>query len=171
LVGLVICPWTLLSSSNNFITFLSAYSVFLSSIAGVIVADYYLVRKGYLRTSDLYSARSDGAYYYTLGFHWRGYVAYVAGILVNIVGFAGAVGMDVPAVATYVYNFNFFCGFIVASVVYSGLCGAFPVPGTSEVWREVDADSQGGYANDVEDGGDVRQRFQRWQDEVERGAK
>lgn len=33
-IGLVICPWKLLSSANQFITYLSAYSVFLSSIAG-----------------------------------------------------------------------------------------------------------------------------------------
>src|SRR5450432_3525825 len=44
-VGLAMCPWNLLSSSNNFTTYLSAYSVFLSSIAGVIISDYYFVRK------------------------------------------------------------------------------------------------------------------------------
>jgi NCS1 family nucleobase:cation symporter-1 len=37
-VGLAMCPWHLLSSSNNFTTYLSAYSVFLSSIAGVMVS-------------------------------------------------------------------------------------------------------------------------------------
>jgi len=45
-VGLCMCPWHLLSTTNNFTTYLSAYSVFLSSIAGVIICDYYLVRKG-----------------------------------------------------------------------------------------------------------------------------
>lgn len=39
-VGLVMCPWHLLSSSNNFTTYLSAYSVFLSSIAGVMVCTF-----------------------------------------------------------------------------------------------------------------------------------
>lgn len=99
--GLVICPWHLLSSSNNFTTYLSAYSVFLSSIAGVMISDYYVVRKGFLRTKDLYSSRNDGSYYYTWGIHWRGYAAYIAGILINIVGFAGAVGYTVPTGATY----------------------------------------------------------------------
>lgn len=100
-IGIVICPWHLLSSSNNFTTYLSAYSVFLSSIAGVMVCDYYFVRKGYLQIKDLYSARKDGPYFYTFGVHWRGYVAYIAGILINVVGFAGAVGMRVPIGATY----------------------------------------------------------------------
>jgi len=44
-IGLAMCPWNLLSSTNNFTTYLSAYSVFLSSIAGVIISDYYFVRK------------------------------------------------------------------------------------------------------------------------------
>lgn len=74
-VGIVMCPWHLLSSSNNFTTYLSAYSVFLSSIAGVMICDYFVVRKGYLQTRDLYSARKDGPYYYTWGLHWRGYAA------------------------------------------------------------------------------------------------
>lgn len=98
------CPWNLMSSSNNFTTYLSAYSVFLSSIAGVIVTDYYFVRKGYLQTRDLYSALRSGPYYYTFGVHWRGYAAYIAGILINVTGFAGAVGNPVPKGATYIVS-------------------------------------------------------------------
>ncbi|KAL8873498.1 MAG: hypothetical protein Q9174_001054 [Haloplaca sp. 1 TL-2023] len=137
LVGLAMCPWNLLSSSNNFTTYLSAYSVFLSSIAGVIICDYYIVRKGYLQIRDLYSARPDSPYYYAFGFHWRGYTAYICGILINIVGFVGAIGKPVPIGATYIYNLNFFCGFIVASGTYYLLCRFFPIPATSSFWMEV----------------------------------
>ncbi|RQM05271.1 hypothetical protein DH86_00001795 [Scytalidium sp. 3C] len=136
-VGLVMCPWNLLSTANKFTTYLSAYSVFLSSIAGVIITDYYFVRKGYLQVKDLYSARSISPYYYTLGIHWRGYAAYIAGILINIVGFVGAVGKNVPIGATYIYNLNFFGGFIVSSVTYWILCKISPIPATSEIWMEV----------------------------------
>lgn len=137
LVGLVVCPWNLLSSSNNFITYLSAYSVFLSSVAGVIISDYYVVRRGYLQIKDLYSAKKSSPYYFWFGFHWRGYTAYIAGILINIVGFVGAIGMPVPAGADYIYRLNFFCGFLVAGTIYWLLCKFFPVPATSDVWMEV----------------------------------
>jgi len=137
LVGLVICPWNLLSSSNNFITYLSAYSVFLSSIAGVIISDYYVVRRGYLQIKDLYSAKRSSPYYFWFGFHWRGYTVYIAGILINIVGFVGAIGKPVPAGANYIYRLNFFCGFIVAGATYWLLCKFSPVPATSDVWMEV----------------------------------
>lgn len=136
-IGLAMCPWNLLKSSNSFTTYLSAYSVFLSSIAGVIVCDYYVVRKGYMEIKELYSGKRTGPYYYTLGIHWRGYAAYIAGILINVVGFAGAIGRKVPAGATYVYDLNFFCGFIVAGAVYVALCKAFPVPACSDTWLEV----------------------------------
>ncbi|KXL45508.1 hypothetical protein M433DRAFT_154388 [Acidomyces richmondensis BFW] len=140
-VGLAMCPWNLLSSSNNFTTYLSAYSVFLSSIAGVIVCDYYFVRRGYLQTRDLYA--THGPYWFTLGFNWRGYTAYIAGILINVVGFAGAVGNKVPAGATYIYDLNFFCGFLVALVIYYLLCRISPIPATSDQWLEVDEDATG----------------------------
>jgi NCS1 family nucleobase:cation symporter-1 len=65
IIGLCICPWNLLSSSSTFTTYLSAYSTFLSSVVGVIISDYYFVRKGYLNISELYSGSSQGVYYFT----------------------------------------------------------------------------------------------------------
>ncbi|KAE8376609.1 permease for cytosine/purines, uracil, thiamine, allantoin-domain-containing protein [Aspergillus bertholletiae] len=136
-IGLAMCPWYLVSSSNKFTVYLSSYSVFLSSIAGVMVSDYYLVRRGYLEIQALYSAEKDGPYYGTWGVSWRGYTAYICGILINVVGFAGAVGADVPMAAEYIYNINYLSGFIVAAVIYWALAKAFPIPCVSETWNEV----------------------------------
>jgi NCS1 family nucleobase:cation symporter-1 len=93
--------------------------------------------QGYLQIKDLYSARKRSPYYYNFGFNWRAYTAYIAGILINIVGFVGAIGVEVPIGAQYIYNLNFFCGFIVASGTYYLLCRLSPVPATSDVWMEV----------------------------------
>jgi NCS1 family nucleobase:cation symporter-1 len=142
IVGLVICPYNFLTSASTFTTYLSAYSVFLSSVAGVMVADYYIVRKGYMNVKELYSRRRDGPYYYTLGINWRAYSAYIAGILINVVGFAGAVGETVPIGAVYIYNLNFFCGFIVSLVVYWSLSKIWPVPETRDRWTEVGSDDE-----------------------------
>lgn len=158
-VGLAMCPYTLLTSSNQFTTYLSAYSVFLSSIAGVMISDYYLVRKGYLEVKELYDARETGPYYYTFGFHWRAYAAYIAGILINVVGFAGAIGRSVPVGATYIYNLNFFCGFIVACGLYWLLCRVSPIPACSDRWLEVgDAidEVQLAYEDESEERGDMK---------------
>lgn len=139
IVGIAICPWQFLTSASNFTTYLSAYSVFLSSIAGPMIADYYLVRKGYFQIRDLYNGESDGPYWGVCGIQWRGYVAYICGIIINVVGFAGAVGTDVPMGATYVYRLNFFTGFIVSAGVYYLLAKIFPMSAMSPTgrWLEV----------------------------------
>ncbi|KAL2257560.1 hypothetical protein VTK26DRAFT_9476 [Humicola hyalothermophila] len=136
-VGLAMQPYTLLTSSNQFTTYLSAYSVFLSSIAGVMISDYYFVRLGYLEVKELYDDRKTGPYYYTFGIHWRAYAAYIGGILVNVVGFAGAVSVEVPIGATYIYNVNFFAGFAVSAGLYWLLCKIWPIPAVSDHWMEV----------------------------------
>ncbi|KAH0848763.1 hypothetical protein AYO21_09876 [Fonsecaea monophora] len=137
LVGLCLCPWNLLKTSNNFTTYLSAYSVFLSSIAAVIICDYYIVRRAYYSVRDLYSARRASPYYYHCGVSWRAYTSYTCGVLVNIVGFAGAVGAKVPNGTTYIYRVNFLVGFLVAFAVYYLLCRIRPVPATDAIEGDI----------------------------------
>jgi NCS1 family nucleobase:cation symporter-1 len=52
------------------------------------------------------------------------------------VGFAGAVGRTVPIGATYIYRLNYFCGFIVSSVVYVLLCRFWPAKAVPAKWTE-----------------------------------
>lgn len=153
-VGFAMCPWHLLSSSNQFTTYLSAYSVFLSSIAGPMLADYYVVRRGYLDLRHLFSGhkhytdartgeRRRSPYYGVAGIGWQAYASYLAGIMINIVGFAGAVGARVPVGATYIYNVNYFGGFFVSAGIYCALCWLFPPPDmpVERGWHEIDVDT------------------------------
>ncbi|KAL4795428.1 permease for cytosine/purines, uracil, thiamine, allantoin-domain-containing protein [Aspergillus venezuelensis] len=139
-IGLAMCPWNLVSDSNQFTTYLSAYSIFLSAIAGVMICDYYVNRKGYLIVSDLYSATKGSAYRFNYGFSWQAYASYLSGIMINIVGFAGEVGRDVPIGATYIYNINYISGFLVSFIMYFILTRIFPVQATSPTWNEVNYD-------------------------------
>ncbi|QBM85530.1 nucleobase:cation symporter-1, NCS1 family [Metschnikowia aff. pulcherrima] len=142
LLALVVQPWNLLLSSSKFTTYLSAYSVFLSSIIGVICSDYYVVRRGHLKLTHMYSThapsdktqRSDYMYN-RFGTNWRALIAYLCGILPNIVGFVGATsGTDkVPMGANEVYRLNFFMGFFSSGIVYVALTYFFPVAGTPDV--------------------------------------
>lgn len=65
------CPWILLKSSNGFTSYPSAYSVFLSSIAGVMVTEYYVIRTGHYNVADLYATGGDTWYWYTYGLNLR----------------------------------------------------------------------------------------------------
>jgi len=149
-VGFAMCPWNLLSSSNRFTSYLSAYSVFLSSIAGVMITDYYVIRRGHYRLNDLYTTDRSGWYWYTYGINFRAYAAYISGILINVVGFAGATGVSVPLGATRIYQMSFFTGFGVSAVVYILLNWIKPSAGKHYSFREVDL-SEG-----ISDGGSGR---------------
>lgn len=134
-VGFAMCPWNLLKDSNNFATYLSAYSLFLSSISGTMMADYYIVRRGLLDVASLYSASSGKTavaphmYYFTHGFNLRAFAAYIAGIAMTVAGFAGVLGADVSVAAQRMYIIAYPIGFVVSGGVYVGLCHLFPVPG------------------------------------------
>lgn len=114
-----------------------------------MLCDYYIVRRGYLNICDLYSAEKTGTYYHFFGFSWHAYTSYLAGILINIVGFAGEVGRDVPIGAQYIYNINYFSGFIVSGAVYFILTKVSPVPGTSDKWHEADVDEEVTWGQDM----------------------
>jgi NCS1 family nucleobase:cation symporter-1 len=58
-------PWLLYKSSATFGNYLGAYGVLLSCIAGPMITDYWLVRRGHYRVNDLYTLDKEGWYYYT----------------------------------------------------------------------------------------------------------
>src|SRR5262245_12731464 len=109
-LGLLMQPWKLLADPSGYIfTWLLGYSGGLGSIAGVLIADYWVVRKKRLRLEDLYL--TEGAYRYTGG--WN-----VAAVLATLLGCAAAwAGLIVPALKP-VYDYAWFVGFGVAFLVY-----------------------------------------------------
>lgn len=135
-VGFAMCPWNLLKDSNNFATYLSAYSLFLSSLSGTMMADYYIVKRGKLDMPSLFSASSGKSdttvphmYHYWNGINVRAFVAYIAGIAMTVAGFAGVLGAEVSLTAQRMYILAYPIGFLVAGMVYVALCEVFPVPG------------------------------------------
>ncbi|KAF9239824.1 permease for cytosine/purines, uracil, thiamine, allantoin-domain-containing protein [Melanogaster broomeanus] len=138
IIGLCICPWNLTKSNNSFTSYLSGYAVFLSSIAGVMATEYWVIRKGHYRVADLYTTRRDGWYSYTYGINFRAYAAYIAGILINVVGFVGDTGRKVPVAATHIFDLSFFTGFGTSALVYIALNWLYPTHGKSDVFEEVD---------------------------------
>lgn len=142
-IGLVLsiamCPWELLSSASTFISVLSAYSVFLGPWTGIMVCDYWILRHGRIKLSDLYTPRKDGLYHYWHGFNWRSYVAWVIGWSYLLPGFAHAVtpSVTVPKACTNLYDLAFPLGFVVSFLVHWGINTAFPSPGLGEI-DEID---------------------------------
>ena len=60
--------------------------IFLFSITGILLCDYYIVQRGKIDLKSLYTAERNGNYWYTYGVNWRAMVAYVVGAAINFVG-------------------------------------------------------------------------------------
>jgi len=111
--GLAMMPWRLLNDFSSYIFgWLVGYSGLLGPIAGVMIADYFLIRHRQLDVEDLY--RRKGAYEYSNGINYRAVAALAGGISLALLGLA------VPPVR-WLYNYAWFVGFFVSAVVYAGL--------------------------------------------------
>jgi NCS1 family nucleobase:cation symporter-1 len=115
IIGILIQPWRLLADPSGYIFgWLVGYSGGLGSIAGVLIADYWLVRKRELRLGDLY--RTRGSY---SGWNWRAVTATLLGC------FFAWIGLIISELRP-LYDYAWFVGFGVAIVVHWGLMKALP---------------------------------------------
>jgi NCS1 family nucleobase:cation symporter-1 len=113
ILGIIMQPWRLIADPSGYIfDWLVAYSGGLGSIAGVLIADYWLIRDRNLALPDLY--RETGEYRYAKGWNWRAVAATL------IACFFAWIGRFVPSMKG-LYDYAWFVGFGVALVVYYAL--------------------------------------------------
>ncbi len=123
-VGILIMPWKLYADPSGYIfKWLIGYSALLGPIGGVLICDYFFVRRKALHAADLYKA--DGAYTYNSGFNPIAVFSLIMGIAPNIPGFLGTINVVNPATVgpflMNLYNYAWFVGFFVAFFAYGGL--------------------------------------------------
>jgi NCS1 family nucleobase:cation symporter-1 len=127
-IGILIFPWKLLSDFNQYIfTWLVGYSALLGSIAGVMIVDYYLLRRKQLDLNSLY--QRDGIYSYGgSGFNWRALAAIATGVSINIPGFlaqASAGTIEVTPFLSSLYDYAWFLSLLIAGLAYIALSSIF----------------------------------------------
>ncbi len=109
-MGIAIMPWKLLDNYKTFIFgWLGGYAAFLGPVAGIMICDYWLIRKRSLLVDDLYLR--GGAYEYSGGFNWKAVGALFLGAAVALVG------LVVPALR-FCYDYSWFVGFAVSFAAY-----------------------------------------------------
>ena len=122
-IGVVIMPWKLIETPGGYIfTWLVGYSGLLGPIAGILIADYYVLRKTRLDLGALYGV--GDSYRYRGGFNPAAMIALVVAILVNLPGFLAEIRVLDDASCVFVaaahrlYSYAWFAGFLVAFVLY-----------------------------------------------------
>ena len=109
-MGIALMPWKLLASYKSLIFgWLGGYASFLGPVAGIMICDYFVIRRRVLVLEDLYLR--DGVYEYSRGFNWAAAIALAAGAAVALVG------LVVPSLYV-LYSYSWFVGFAVAFGVY-----------------------------------------------------
>ncbi|MFF4649238.1 NCS1 family nucleobase:cation symporter-1 [Streptomyces sp. NPDC001380] len=84
-VGVVIFPWKLIENPSVYIfTWLGVVGGLLGTVAGILIADYWLLRRTRLDLLDLYTP--EGRYWYAGGWNWRALTAFAAGGLLAVGG-------------------------------------------------------------------------------------
>jgi len=117
-IGVLIMPWRLYEDAAAYIfTWLLGYGALLGPVAGILIADYFLVRGGELRLEDLY--RRNGAYEYRGGVNWIAMTALALGVAPSLPGFVAAVrGVPIEGLFATLYQWAWFVGFVVAAIVH-----------------------------------------------------
>lgn len=129
ILGPLLFPWKIIADAKSFLTFLSSYTVFLMPICGIMVVDYWLVRRGNLHIPSLYSRDAGTPYTYWKGWNLRAIVAWLAGTAFVIHGVAGALEPSLTNQASKnMYKLGFLLSFLAGSAVYYIACLVFPVP-------------------------------------------
>ncbi|HEX6848347.1 MAG TPA: NCS1 family nucleobase:cation symporter-1 [Chitinophagaceae bacterium] len=129
-IGVLIFPWKLIADPTGYIfTWLIAYSSLLGPVGGIMIADYYFIRKQKLIVGDLY--KHDGEYGFSKGFNSKAIIALLCGILPNVPGFLTTIKVvapdTFPAWMNDLYNYAWFVGFFISGFVYWSLMQKFKV--------------------------------------------
>src|SRR5215467_13377616 len=109
-LGIAMMPWKLLANHRTFIFgWLGGYAAVLGPVAGIMICDYFIIRRKRLAVDDLYLR--GGEYEYASGFNWRAILALCMGSAVALMG------LVIPSLR-FLYDYSWFVGFVVAFVVY-----------------------------------------------------
>jgi NCS1 family nucleobase:cation symporter-1 len=118
IMGIAMMPWKLLANYDSFVVaWLGGYAAVLGSVAGIMICDYFIIRRKRLAVDDLYLR--GGEYEYASGFNWRAIGALIVGSAVALMG------LVIPSVR-FLYDYSWFVGFVVAFVVYRVLMSDRP---------------------------------------------
>ncbi len=120
-IGVLIFPWKLIADPTGYIfTWLVGYSSLLGPVGGIMIVDYYFIRKQTLLVDDLYDTK--GIYSFSNGFNTKAIWALLLGIVPNVPGFLLTIKVVdttvFPAWISSLYSYAWFVGFGISGFIY-----------------------------------------------------
>ena len=124
IIGILIFPWKLIADPSGYIfTWLVGYSSLLGPVGGIMIVDYYFIKRQELDTKNLYNP--TGIYSFSKGINYAAVIALLLGIAPNVPGFLATtkiISTDaVPQWILGLYSFAWFVGFFISGITYYGM--------------------------------------------------
>lgn len=121
ILGILMMPWKLLADPTGYIfTWLIGYSALLGPIAGIILVDYFVIRRTVLNINALY--QREGEYSYVRGYNPKAILAFILGVFPNIPGFLVQIKVCSPDSLfepfVPLYHYAWFIGLFISGVTY-----------------------------------------------------
>lgn len=120
-IGILMMPWKLLEGQAYIFTWLIGYSGLMGAIAGIMICDYWILRRAKLDLAALFDVR--GIYAYGNGWNWRALLALVVAVAPCVPGFVrAATGTATsPSVFDAIYTYSWFITFALGAGFYAVL--------------------------------------------------
>jgi NCS1 family nucleobase:cation symporter-1 len=120
-IGIAMMPWKLIETTDGYIfTWLIGYGALLGPLLGIMLADYWLIRRQVLNVPALFDL--DGEYSFKSGWNSAALIAFMAAVLPNLPGFLHAAFPSafagVPGLFVELYNYAWFVGLGISAAVY-----------------------------------------------------
>ncbi|OCA82042.1 NCS1 family nucleobase:cation symporter-1 [Pseudobacillus wudalianchiensis] len=125
-------PWKLMENADAIFTLLNLIGGALGPIAGVMIADYYIIRKRELNVNDIYSL--NGEYTYFKGYNYRAFAATLFGAAVALIG------VFVPSLRE-LYDISWFLGVVLSFASYIGLMRLHPPASATGEKGEIECEA------------------------------
>jgi len=122
IIGVLMMPWKIMESMGAYIfTWLVGYSGLMGAIAGILICDYWVIRRQYLDLAGLFD--TEGRYSYSNGVNWRSIAALVLAVAPVVPGFLRAAAtpggqVAIPGLFDTLYTYAWFVTFALGFVLY-----------------------------------------------------
>ncbi len=103
--------WLTYLSQIGILSFIDTFGAFFGPLFGVMIFDFYFIKKGNLINKDIYSLEITGAYYYSGGWHIKGVYSLILGFI-----FSSATIWNSNLM--FLHSFSWIIGAFVAGFVY-----------------------------------------------------
>ncbi|KAK2746747.1 hypothetical protein FQN55_005474 [Onygenales sp. PD_40] len=120
ILGIAVVPWQILKDAQGFLTFLGSYGIFMAPLCAIVIADYFITKRGNIHVPSLYNPSKGSLYYFTMGWNLKSTGCWVAGMLFGLPGLIGAYRPELVApAAIQMYGSGWVITFGSAFVFYT----------------------------------------------------